>query len=694
MSPYYPTKYPERKKLTSLTYFLALALFLSAFLSCESTTPVQQARQQQTASIPASNTTSQQQATSNPTGDTSSPQQAVPASQYWTGNGGKGMTLAVLEPGGNGLTADELRWMPSMVQGSITGDFNRFSAMTIIDRQNLEKILDEQGQSMSGNYSDDDFISIGRLTNARYILAGSITRTASAYMLELAVTDVESGERKASYPPTQVSSQALENLSAVKEASADLLGQLGVSLTSRGKQELSRTADPDSVQAEMALARGITAQRQGAEVEALSYFLRANSYDPGLEEAEKRLEILSTSIASGNVGENARNDIAWRNQWIARLRETENFFVNYTKEGQPYYLLYNTDIKQGAVNYQNETVELSFQMSLVPDPQWVLTMNEVILAVENGLLATGRAATWGLYWPDNVVTSPSPFADKTNNFMVAVEIMNDQGRSLGRQSITIPYGYIVRYGTIIPKQQWEGTVTIPAVDVKLITDNLTVRIISIDGAPAETAANQKKISIMPSEEFRQISRPGGLAADESLFSVKDDGTLTGYTGTQTNVVIPSIIKGVYIITIGDNAFNKKGLTRVTIPNGIRIIGNSTFYYNQLTGVTIPNSVRSISDDAFHDNKLTSVIIPNSVISIGVQAFYNNQLTSIIIPDSVTSIGWNAFVNNNLNSITIGTDVNMGSSPSFDSGFDHFYSQNGKKAGTYRGNNNNWTYSPR
>ena len=93
---------------------------------------------------------------------------------------------------------------------------------------------------MSGNYSDTDYIRIGSLTNANFIVTGTITKTANAYMLEIAVTNAESGERRASYPPKAVSAAALENLSTVKEAPVDLLNQLGVKLTALGLQELKK----------------------------------------------------------------------------------------------------------------------------------------------------------------------------------------------------------------------------------------------------------------------------------------------------------------------------------------------------------------------------------------------------------------------------------------------------------------------
>jgi TolB-like protein len=210
-------------------------------------------------------------------------------SNYFTGDGGKGLTLAVLEPSGKGLSEAE-RYLLPLVQGSITDDFNKYSAMTIIDRQNLDKILAEQTQSMSGNYSEEEYLRIGELANARYILSGTITKTASTYVLEVSVSDAETGVRKASYPPRPVTSLALENLSAVKEASADLLAQLGVLLTEKGKQELLAAANTASINAETALSKALTAQKNGTVVEALSYYYQAVSYDPLLAEAASTAE--------------------------------------------------------------------------------------------------------------------------------------------------------------------------------------------------------------------------------------------------------------------------------------------------------------------------------------------------------------------------------------------------------------------
>ena len=79
------------------------------------------------------------------------------------------------------------------------------------------------------------------------------------------------------------------------------------------------------------------------------------------------------------------------------------------------------------------------------------------------------------------------------------------------------------------------------------------------------------------------------------------GTITGYSGSEKVVNIPSNIGGVYVKAIGENAFkNNTDIETVIIPEGVNSIEDFAFY--KCTGlkyISIPESVTSVSEDGFY-----------------------------------------------------------------------------------------------
>ena len=163
--------------------------------------------------------------------------------------------------------------------------------------------------------------------------------------------------------------------------------------------------------------------------------------------------------------------------------------------------------------------------------------------------------------------------------------------------------------------------------------------------------------------------------DPGLFATTelDNGTLavTGYTGNETDIVIPADIDGKRVDKIGDYAFYYcESLTSVVIPKGVTAIGKGAFQgCNGLTSITIPDGVIIIDDDAFaacrrlpyiripkgvtniHKglfsgcSSLKSVSLPEGINCISEQMFFNCvSLAELLIPKGVTSIGGNAFLN--------------------------------------------------
>ena len=206
------------------------------------------------------------------------------------------------------------------------------------------------------------------------------------------------------------------------------------------------------------------------------------------------------------------------------------------------------------------------------------------------------------------------------------------------------------------------------------------------------------------------------------YNILDDGTaeVFGYTGSETDLIIPSELDGHTVS--GIRGFRFSTITSVTIPDTVTNLGDQSFSFcSFLTNVTIPDSVTSIGSESFFScrslagvyitdieawlridfcggkhssnpldgahnlylnsqlvtdlvvpdtitsirpyamngcTSLTSVTIPTSVTSVGYRAFSDcTSLTSVTIPDSVTSIGDYAFSDcTSLTSITIPNSV--------------------------------------
>lgn len=154
--------------------------------------------------------------------------------------------------------------------------------------------------------------------------------------------------------------------------------------------------------------------------------------------------------------------------------------------------------------------------------------------------------------------------------------------------------------------------------------------------------------------FGTSSYEGGVATKQYNFG--DSGNISTY-------YIPASLKSV-IVTGGNilrGAFyNCKGLTSITIPDGITSIEMDAFRNcSALTSINIPDTVTSIGSYAFSECKgLTSPAIGNNTTSIGNYAFAGcTGFTDVVIPDSITSIGEWAFRDcTNLTSVTIPDSV--------------------------------------
>lgn len=264
-------------------------------------------------------------------------------------------------------------------------------------------------------------------------------------------------------------------------------------------------------------------------------------------------------------------------------------------------------------------------------------------------------------------------------------------------------------GTVKPSQITQDTTLSASVKVTIST----VSGISVDLSQITITINQYVPKVYDGFEFTING---------------DTATIEDYTGTDTEIVIPSTISrredGAFIegseykvTSIGTMAFYNCGsLTSVTIPDTVTIIDDLAFdSCNNLTSVTfeensqltkisynafdgcisltninlsICTKLTSIDVSAFAEcSSLTYINIPYGVTIIGNDAFNGcSSLLNVTIPDSVTNIGDGVFYGcSSLTSVTIGSGVEG-------IGLGVFYNCNSLTSATFK-ETNGWQFQP-
>ena len=222
---------------------------------------------------------------------------------------------------------------------------------------------------------------------------------------------------------------------------------------------------------------------------------------------------------------------------------------------------------------------------------------------------------------------------------------------------------------------------------KLTKINIPFSVVHI----GERAFNHTKITSVINES------PFFSYENGCLIDVKKKKILT-FLSIESDVTIPTYIK-----SIGDGAFFNKGISKITLNQGLKSIGEYAFFHCiGLREITFPYSLKNIGYGAFSETNIKNVInlspdiiyendclinkeskalvacfsnenkieLPKGITHIGSSAFnknkYNYNPRTIIVPEGVTTIEDRAFVNcNNLRNITLPKTLKYIGSKAFD-----------------------------
>lgn len=152
---------------------------------------------------------------------------------------------------------------------------------------------------------------------------------------------------------------------------------------------------------------------------------------------------------------------------------------------------------------------------------------------------------------------------------------------------------------------------------------------------------------MPAGECRVVDSPELVVGELHVPSALPNGLRVTSVGRRafayerglTGITLPE-----GLVEIGDSAFACSGLREVRLPAGLRAVPGHCFSAcPQLASALIPQSVRTIGAGAFDQcHLLEAATLPDSLTEIGNRAFHQTALSSVNVPATVTRIGDGAF----------------------------------------------------
>jgi hypothetical protein len=409
---------------------------------------------------------------------------------YFTGAGGAGIRLAVLQPQGRAEGNKELpqneQYLLGFIQGNLTTDFTKYSAMTIIDRQTITQVLEEQNNALLRNTGDrSSLIQIGNITNAQFLLTGGLEKIgANSYAMTLNIVDAETAELKTAYYTT-VDLTSLRSMKPLREASIDLLKRMGVDLTPEGEEAI-RSVSTTEAQSAVALAQGIAAE-SGNSVERLIYLTNAVAFDSSQLEAISLLASAEESVTEMGTGSAIIGDLERQNQFQKMMEQYEEHYSTHP----PFELVFvPKTIQFGETDYANHEARVQFNITLRRSVEFE-TMQKVLAMILDNLKKTGNKDKWGFKdWPRR-----AGIFNTAQVYKIKAELLNNAGDPIDEVEFMMTAQLIIVGSKIYASTTQDIFIPFKKMAVELMVGEPQVKIVQINDKTAQESFEEDYIRI-------------------------------------------------------------------------------------------------------------------------------------------------------------------------------------------------------
>ena len=281
---------------------------------------------------------------------------------------GAGLTVAVLPPELNGGEG----WMQQSFQDNITSLLARHTDMTVLDRKNEDLMIAQQELSESGLYSEENAVEIGQMTNAQYVVVGSIRRLSTAYECNFRVNETATNEIRAASTGRH-SLGDMESGVAVRQIVQELFGGLGIQLSEAELAALQKKNDVESTSITM-LAKGAQAQAAEDYIQAVLYY---NQVEGAFQQEaqDSTTQMLSATQENLTVRQRQQYYQTQQAKWKKILEDLQTYLDENLWIGVYHdpLVVKETDVSMNSISY-----EVPLVMKVFPNRQALIVAKKVM----------------------------------------------------------------------------------------------------------------------------------------------------------------------------------------------------------------------------------------------------------------------------------------------------------------------------
>lgn len=177
------------------------------------------------------------------------------------------------------VLGDDAKQLPDVFRSMIITEMAN-AGTRMVERQEIDKLLEAQSLSLSGTVPDAQAIRIGQLLGAQYMVTGQISVVGQEARLDLRLVDIETGEM---IPPPFKETVAVDRLlSVVSRVATDFAGKA---------QLKARVADVVvPAPALLAYSRGVEYEKRGMKQQAAEWYRRTLELFPQHPHARAALQ--------------------------------------------------------------------------------------------------------------------------------------------------------------------------------------------------------------------------------------------------------------------------------------------------------------------------------------------------------------------------------------------------------------------